>query len=100
MGQMSKAIKMVSTIGMTAAAMVFASGCADTPGPPPPPCVRASTAASAASAPTPTSAATLFEGRQTKAVNVDVDELYKKIGKLEMERDFLASRPGVSGHLS
>jgi hypothetical protein len=31
---------------------------------------------------------------------VDVDELYKKIGKLEMERDFLASRPGVSGHLS
>ena len=35
------------------------------------------------------SAASLFEGRQTKAVNVDVDELYKKIGKLEMERDFL-----------
>jgi nucleoid-associated protein YgaU len=33
MGQMSKAIKMVSTIGMTAAAMVFASGCADTPAP-------------------------------------------------------------------
>jgi len=27
-----------------------------------------------------------------------LDELYKKIGKLEMERDFLASRPGVSGH--
>ena len=46
------------------------------------------------------SASTLFEGRQTKASTVDVDELYKKIGKLEMERDFLASRPGVSGHLN
>ncbi len=46
------------------------------------------------------SASTLFEGRQTKADHVDVDELYKKIGKLEMERDFLASRPGVSGHLN
>ena len=45
-------------------------------------------------------ASSVFEGRQTKAVNVDIDELYKKIGKLEMERDFLASRPGVSGHLS
>jgi len=29
---------------------------------------------------------------------VDIDELYKKIGKLEMERDFLATRPGISGH--
>jgi len=28
---------------------------------------------------------------------VDIDELYKKIGKLEMERDFLATRPGISG---
>lgn len=46
------------------------------------------------------SAASLFEERQTKAVNVDVDELYTKIGKLEMERDFLVSRPGVSGLLS
>ena len=42
----------------------------------------------------------LFEGRHTKAVDVDVDELYKKIGKLEMERDLFASRPGVSGHLN
>ena len=45
-------------------------------------------------------ASSVFEGRQTKAVNVDIDELYKKIGKLEMERDFLASRPGVSGQRS
>jgi hypothetical protein len=48
----------------------------------------------------PESAASLFEGRHTKADNVDVDELYKKIGKLEMERDFLVSRPGASGRLS
>jgi len=27
-------------------------------------------------------------GRQTKAASVDVDDLYKKIGKLEMESDF------------
>jgi transposase len=46
------------------------------------------------------SASSLFEGRHTKAEHVDVDELYKKIGKLEMERDFLVSRPGASGHLS
>ncbi len=26
---------------------------------------------------------------------VDVDALYRKIGKLEVERDFLASRPGI-----
>ena len=45
-------------------------------------------------------APSVFEGRQTKADHVDVDELYKKIGKLEMERDFLASRPGVSGYLN
>ena len=38
-------------------------------------------------------ASSVFEGRQTKAASVDVDELYKKIGKLEMERDFLVSRP-------
>jgi transposase-like protein len=43
-------------------------------------------------------APSVFEGKHTKAEVVDVDELYKKIGKLEMERDFLASRPGVSGH--
>jgi len=42
--------------------------------------------------------ASVFEGKHTKADVVDVDELYKKIGRLEMERDFLASRPGVSGH--
>ena len=29
----------------------------------------------------------------------DVDSLYKKIGQLEVERDFLASRPGVIPHL-
>ena len=45
-------------------------------------------------------APSVFEGRHVKAEHVDVDELYKKIGKLEMERDFLASRPGVSGHLN
>ena len=44
-------------------------------------------------------ASSVFEGRQTKVASVDVDELYKKIGKLEMERDFLFSRPGASGHL-
>ena len=27
--------------------------------------------------------------------DVDVDALYMKIGQLEMERDFLASRPGI-----
>ena len=44
-------------------------------------------------------ASSVFEGRQTKTASVDVDELYKKIGKLEMERDFLVSRPGASGNL-
>ena len=44
-------------------------------------------------------ASSVFEGRQTKTASVDVDELYKKIGKLEIERDFLVSRPGASGHL-
>jgi len=39
-------------------------------------------------------APSVFEGKHTKADVVDVDELYKKIGRLEMERDFLASRPG------
>lgn len=44
-------------------------------------------------------APSVFEGkRPAKSDEVDVDELYKKIGKLEMERDFLATRPGVSGH--
>ncbi|HQU00539.1 MAG TPA: IS3 family transposase [Acidimicrobiales bacterium] len=39
-------------------------------------------------------APSVFEGRHAKADTVDVDELYKKIGKLEMERDFLASARG------
>ena len=34
-------------------------------------------------------ASSFFEGRQTKANTFDVDELYKKVRKLEMERDFL-----------
>jgi len=39
------------------------------------------------------------EGKRPSKVDaVDIDELYKKIGKLEMERDFLATRPGISGH--
>ena len=47
------------------------------------------------------SASSVFEGkRPTKSDEVDTDELYKKIGKLEMERDFLATRPGVSSRLS
>jgi transposase len=47
------------------------------------------------------SAPSVFEGkRPAKSESVDIDELYKKIGKLEMERDFLAIGPGVSGHLS
>jgi transposase len=47
------------------------------------------------------SAPSVFEGKHTKAnPPVDIDVLYKKIGKLEMERDFLATRPGVSGHLN
>ena len=36
--------------------------------------------------------------RPSRSTEVDIDELYKKIGKLEMERDFLATRPGISGH--
>ena len=46
------------------------------------------------------SAASVFESSHVKAeALVDVDALYKKIGKLEMERDFLVSAPGVIGHL-
>ena len=42
----------------------------------------------------------MFEGKHpAKSDAVDTDELYKKIGKLEMEGDFLATRPGVSSHL-
>ena len=47
------------------------------------------------------SASSVFEGkRPTKSDEVDTDELYKKIGKLEMERDFLATRPGISSRLT
>ena len=47
------------------------------------------------------SATSVFEGKNTRAEeNVDVHALYKKIGRLEMERDFLASRPrGGRSHL-
>lgn len=41
-------------------------------------------------------ARTAFEkGLQRDEDPVDVDALYKKIGQLEVERDFLASRPGL-----
>ena len=47
------------------------------------------------------SASSVFEGkRPAKSDVVDIDELYKKIGKLEMERDFLATRPGISSRLN
>ena len=46
------------------------------------------------------SASSVFEGKHAKTeATVDLDALYKKIGRLEMERDFLASRPGVIAHL-
>jgi transposase len=46
-------------------------------------------------------APSVFEGkRPAKSDVVDVDELYKKIGKLEMERDFLSTRPGISSRLN
>lgn len=32
--------------------------------------------------------------------HIDVDALYKKIGQLEVERDFLATRPGIISHLN
>jgi len=41
-------------------------------------------------------AAHVFESPERKGEpSVDVDALYRKIGKIEMERDFLASRPGI-----
>ena len=49
------------------------------------------------------SASSVFESKRTAksdTVDIDIDELYKKIGKLEMEQDFLATRPGVSGLLN
>jgi transposase len=46
------------------------------------------------------SAASVFEGKHTRTEeSVDLDGLYQKIGRLEMERDFLASRPGVVAQL-
>lgn len=43
-------------------------------------------------------AAHVFEGPERRAgPPVDVDALYRKIGQIEMERDFLASRPGIVG---
>ncbi len=46
------------------------------------------------------SASSVFEGKHPVKSDVDTDELYKKIGKLEMERDFLATRPGISSRLT
>ena len=41
-------------------------------------------------------AASVFEGGGAKEdPAVDTNELYRKIGQLEMERDFLVSRPGL-----
>ena len=41
-------------------------------------------------------AAQVVEGKVgTGEPLVDVDALYRKIGQIEMERDFLASRPGI-----
>jgi len=45
-------------------------------------------------------ASSVFEGKHAKVeASVDLDALYQKIGRLEMERDFLASRPGVVAQL-
>ena len=41
-------------------------------------------------------AAQVFEGKSRAGEPpVDVDALYRKIGQIEMEREFLASRPGI-----
>lgn len=41
-------------------------------------------------------AGAVFEGGAAKEeASVDTNELFRKIGQLEMERDFLASRPGL-----
>lgn len=42
-------------------------------------------------------ATSVFEAKNTKSDDdaLDVDALYKKIGQLEVERDLLASRPGI-----
>lgn len=42
------------------------------------------------------SASSVFErGPSKDEETIDTNELYRKIGQLEMERDFLASRPGL-----
>lgn len=47
------------------------------------------------------SASSSFEAKTgPKTEAVDVDALYKKISRLEIERDSLASRPGVLAHLN
>ena len=45
-----------------------------------------------------TQAATVFAGNQNPALDhqAELDRLYRKIGQLEVERDFLASRPGLA----
>jgi len=44
-------------------------------------------------------APSVFDGKHTRTeASVDVDALYKKFGRLEIERGFLASRPGASSH--
>lgn len=41
-------------------------------------------------------ASTLFERKKEDEQSaIDTDALYKKIGQLEMERDFLKTRPGI-----
>lgn len=43
-------------------------------------------------------AATVFEGAKKPETDrrEELDRLYRKIGQLEVERDFLATRPGLS----
>ena len=38
------------------------------------------------------------KGAKTNKASRGVDALYKKIGPLEVERDLLASRPGIPAH--
>ena len=45
--------------------------------------------------------ASIFDKTHEKDdANVDVELLYKKIGQLEVEKDFLATRQGVISHLT
>ena len=37
----------------------------------------------------------LFDRKSGNEEMTDIDALYRKIGRIEMERDFLASRPGI-----